>query len=546
MLLKIGLLSPKSSLHPLPFLLFVGALSVALSGCVATSKKNAPLTTIDKWVEPQVNAQTRPLQRPLPPLPSFAELQQLAKDPTPTPALSAKLYRLFTQPVIHNTGKKTQRPHNATLGDFLRVASWNVEKSIHTKSAVAALMSESAFKAQLKPDILDDPNRLEEALRQRERLITADVLLLQEMDVGMPRSGYLDAAREFAKALGMNYSYAVQQLEVDPVALGLEPGAPAPDPSRYKGLFGIAVLSKYPILDATCFQLQNQPYDWYHDEQIVPGPVEKIRRWAAKLLVHSDIQREMKIGGRNFFRVDLQVPGLPNNTLSIIHNHLEIKTTVRGREKQMTEILEYIRSIPHPIVMAGDHNSAHTDVSATSLQRLTHRTSTDPQTWVTVAANILSIAPDGISLARSTLNATKNLHNPLAIDIPLIFPNRARRLFNKIQNYQFDDGGRFDCRGDKQRSINGASGRFANSNEHYWKGLRPTFRVPRPIGPMGKTRLDWIFVKAPPEWQQSYRFAPHFGETLEMLDKALTLPLSDHRPIVADLPLTEPRFPEAD
>lgn len=473
-------------------------------------------------------------------------MQQLAIDPTPTPALAAKLDRLFNQPVIHNTGKKPLRPHNAALGDFLRVATWNVEKSIHTESAIAALKSESAFKAQLKPKILADPKRLEEALRQRERLITADVLLLQEMDVGMPRSGYLDAAREFAKALGMNYSYAVQQIEVDPVTLGLEPGAPAPDPARYQGLFGIAVLSKYPILDATCFQLKTQPYDWYRDEQVSPGPVEKFRRGAAKLLVHSDIQREMKIGGRIFYRVDLQVPGLPNDTLSIIHNHLEIKTTIRGREMQMAEIFEHIRTIPHPVVMAGDHNSAHTDVSATSLLRITRRTSADPQTWVSVATNLLSLAPDGVSLARSTLNATKNLHNPLAFHLPFIFPNRARRLFNQIEDYQFADGGRFDSRGDEQRSINGDSGRFANSNERYWKGLRPTFRVPRPIGPMGKTRLDWIFVKAPPEWQQGYRFAPHFGETLELFDTALTQPLSDHRPIIADLPLSEPLLHEAD
>lgn len=545
MLLQSGLPFSHSSLHLL-LLLATGALVIALTGCVGSTKKNAPLASIGKWVTTHRSAQTRSRQRALPPLPSFSELQQLSKDPTPTPALAAKLDRLFTQPVIHNTGKKPLRPHNAALGDFLRVATWNVEKSIHTGSAIAALKSESAFKAQLKPKILADPKRLEEALRQRERLITSDVLLLQEMDVGMPRSGYLDAAREFAKALGMNYSYAVQQIEVDPVTLGLEPGAPAPDPTRYKGLFGIAVLSKYPIRDATCFQLQTQPYDWYHDEQMPLGPVEKLRRWAAKILVHSEFQREIKRGGRIFYRVDLQVPGLPNDTLSIIHNHLEIKTTVRGREMQMAEILNHIRTIPHPVVMAGDHNTAHTDVSATSLLRITRRTSADPQTWVSVATNLLSIAPDGVSLARTTLNATKNLHNPLAIDIPFVFPNRAKRLFNQIEDFQFADGGRFDSRGDKQRSINGASGRFSNSNEHYWKGLRPTFRVPRPIGPMGRTRLDWIFVKAPPEWQQGYRFAPHFGETLELFDTALTQPLSDHRPIIADLPLNEPLLHEAD
>jgi len=518
---------------------------MVLVGCTTVIKKNASQTQVTEWVATPASANRAAPRQSLAPHPTFEELQQLARNPTPSPALASKLNRLFTQPVIDNGGKASLRPHNPVLGDFLRVASWNVEKSVNTFDAIRALKSESAFKALLKPKVLADPARLEEALRQRERLITADVLLLQEMDVGVPRSGYIDAAREFAKALGMNYSYAPQQIEIDPVTLGLEPGAPAPDPKRYKGLFGIAVLSKYPILNATCFQLQTQPYDWYHHEIVPPGPVEKLRRWAAKVLIHSDIQREMKIGGRIFFRVDLNVPGLPNDTLSIIHNHLEIKTTPRGREMQLKEILDYIRPISHPVIMAGDHNSAHSDVSATTLKRMTQRTSTDPQTWVSVATNLFSIAPDGVSLVRTSLNATKNLHNPLAINIPLIFPNRARRLFYNIEQYRFADGGQFDNRGDDERSINGISARFANSNEHYWKGLRPTFRVPRPIGPMGKTRLDWIFVKAPPEWHQSYRFAPHFGETLEMFDTALTQPLSDHRPIVADLPFAEPSISAA-
>jgi hypothetical protein len=317
-------------------------------------------------------------------------------------------------------------------------------------------------------------------------------------------------------------------------------GGPSPDPKRYKGQFGIAVLSRHPILSAEAFQLKTQPYDWHSDEQKPITAIEKARRFGAKVLVHSQFQRELKYGGRIFYRVDLGIPGLPHNRLSIIHNHLEIKTTTLGREAQLKEILEYIRPIPHAVVMAGDHNSAQTDVSATSVSRVARRASKDPQFWVDTAANAWSVIPDGISLARSIVNNIKNLHNPLAAHIPLIFPNQTRRLFKTIEKYRFDDGGRFDNRGDRSRSINGSSALFANSNERYWKGLAPTFHVPRPIGPFGRTRLDWIFVKQPTEWQDSYRLAPHFGETLEMLDKGLLSPLSDHVPIVADLPLLEP------
>jgi endonuclease/exonuclease/phosphatase family metal-dependent hydrolase len=517
-----------------------------LSSCIGP-KKNAHLTLVKE--RRHLNSPlplpllSTPPNRPTPATLSFAELRQLASDPTPQTAVAAKIDRLFSTASISNTAwsRRSQFSfaNNPTLGDFIRVASWNIEKSLFARDAAAALKSEDAFKRLLKPEVLQDPERLAEALRQRERLINADILLLQEMDVGMPRSGYIDATQEIAKALGMNYSYAPQQLEIDRVPLGIDPGSAKPDAARYKGLFGIAVLSRFPITHATAFQLKNQPYDWYHSELSQPDSVEKIRRYGAKLLLHTRIEREMKIGGRIFYRVDLHVPGLPGNTLTIIHNHLEIKTTTRGREQQLKEILEYIRSIPHPVIMAGDHNSAVADISPTSLLRITQRTVQDTQTWLSVATNVIG-TQTGISLARSALNATRNLHNPLAIHIPLLLPNRARKLFHLIEKFEFDDGGQFDPRGDKQRSINGSNSKFANSNESYFMGLRPTFRVPRPIGPIGRTRLDWIFVKQPAEWKDSYRLAPHFGETLETFDTALATPLSDHRPIVADLPLNEP------
>lgn len=38
----------------------------------------------------------------------------------------------------------------------------------------------------------------------------------------------------------------------------------------------------------------------------------------------------------------------------------------------------------------------------------------------------------------------------------------------------------------------------------------------------------------------SYKFAPHFGWTLQELNAAPDVSLSDHAPITVDLPLTEP------
>lgn len=69
----------------------------------------------------------------------------------------------------------------------------------------------------------------------------------------------------------------------------------------------------------------------------------------------------------------------------------------------------------------------------------------------------------------------------------------------------------------------------------------------RTIAFVGKFKLDWIFVKPPALTEpyankQPHRFAPHFGRTLKSLNDALKDRISDHSPIMADLPLGEPRL----
>src|SRR5690606_17547505 len=106
-----------------------------------------------------------------------------------------------------------------------------------------------------------------------------------------------------------------------------------------------------------------------------------------------------------------------------------------------------------------------------------------------------------VNSGRVILNTAKNFHSPLAMHVPVIFPNKTRGLFSGVEKFRFTDGGKFDFRGDKERSINRSSAKLANSNEKAIKGQTPTFRVQRPIGPIGRSRLDWMFVKVPPAAQ---------------------------------------------
>jgi hypothetical protein len=138
----------------------------------------------------------------------------------------------------------------------------------------------------------------------------------------------------------------------------------------------------------------------------------------------------------------------------------------------------------------------------------------------------------------------KNFHSPLAPHVPVVLPNKTRYLFSMVEDFRFTDGGAFDFRGDRLRSINQSSAKLANSNEKAIKGQTPSFSVQRPIGPIGQTRLDWIFVKSllkhPRERGGTYRLAPHYGEVLKGLSHGLNVRLSDHSPCVVDIPFGEP------
>jgi endonuclease/exonuclease/phosphatase family metal-dependent hydrolase len=483
----------------------------------------------------------------------FSEIQALAMNPRPRGDLQGKLTRFWETPIISNDAWKRgilpDRPRNSHLGEYLRVASWNIGKSLHIERIAELLASESAYL-----EYMDKPfsrKRRNYYLRQRERLASADVLILQEVDIGITRSGYIHGPEILAKALGMNYAYAPQQIEVGPVLQELAidsvagvnlPVEQAPDPERFRGVFGLLVLSKYPVRHADCFQLESHPYDWYANELAKYDALEGIRKLGTKSLFQTEILREAKVGGRIFFRVDLEVPDIPGNTLSVINVHLEIKAQAVKRQQQALEMLGHIWEIDNPVVFAGDFNSSRYDMSPTSLPRFTGRLVQNPNFWIYGTVNLLYPVYSILNTGRSVFNEVKNLHNPLAPHVPVALPNASRGLFTEIKDYRFKDGGRFDFRGDESRSINGRSALLSNSNQKNFKGYHPTFSVERPIGPFGLERLDWIFVKSGfySDEDDCYRLAPYFGETINAFHEPLPEALSDHRPIVVDLPLQSP------
>ena len=195
--------------------LFAPCLLLVLVSCGSLPKKNAAKTIVTSRSEPlKGHVKVAPRFQGTEFL-SFEELKVLARRPRPEGALKQKLDRFFSRPIVSNeawySGMRPWLNQNETLGDFLRIATWNVEKSIHAHEAAEMLRSRAAFEKLIDPEYAPEgsPER-EGLLRERDRLITADVVLLQENDIGISRSGYRDAAREAAQALGMNYAFAPQ------------------------------------------------------------------------------------------------------------------------------------------------------------------------------------------------------------------------------------------------------------------------------------------------------------------------------------------------
>ena len=493
---------------------------------------------------------------------TFDELVALSADPHPSGAIRGKYDALWSTPIISNeayyAGAKPRAPSSAALGPFLRVVTWNIEQSLHMDAAMEAFTDAEAYAKRMHPKRAGPGSkRFRRAMAERALLEEADVILLQEMDIGVKRSGYRDAARDLATALEMNYAYLPEYLEVDPVLLGRErirfqegqedveaTERYAVDPRRYKGLFGCAVLSRYPIIDAKGFRLFTQGYDWYWREKLKLSFLEHLRRFGAKNILLERQHREMKVGGRTYFRVDLSVPELPEGRISVINVHLEIKCPPQVRATQIGEIVNYIKDIRHPVILAGDFNSAPQDLSPTATPRVIERTLSVPEFWFSRFVEYL--LPQALVLNTSLWlsNLTKNYQNPTALHVPLIAPNPSGELFGLLQRFRFADGGAFDFRGERRRSA-WRAGKLSNANERDRWAYKTTFRVDRTVATLiGKYRLDWVFVKAylkrPRDRRGPRRFAPHFGRTLNALGASLAERISDHDPNVVDLPLQEP------
>jgi endonuclease/exonuclease/phosphatase family metal-dependent hydrolase len=524
--------------------------AVLLLTCIATTGFGSP----DK---PEFTRLSKPE------LLTFDELVQLEETDEPDAKLGGRLDKLLHTPFISNeayfSGARANRPSSDALGPFIRATMWNIERGIELDGITIALTQGDKFGKYIeeKKDPKSKPLTNEEmgnVNKQLAILKPADLFILNEVDNGVTRTDYRDVARELAQSLKMNYAYAVEFLEIDPLNLGLEKvnmedkaaetdiqKSFEPEKSRYLGLHGTAVLSRYPILRATVRPLP-VCYDWFLGEKKEISKLESGKRSGANLAFMERIAREVRRGGRTTLLVELAVPESPTGVVTVVAPHLETKCKPECRRKQMTEILGWIKGENNPVILAGDLNTSGTDTSPTSVSKVITNRLKDPDKWAVSAVKWSTGAP---TILLTPVNMLRNKNDPTGFDVPLVSRKKEAKLFGDLDDFHFEDGHTFDFRGEDARSADGRGGTLSDSNQRATKGFRYTFALARTYGGLvGEYKLDWFFVKGYATDSDkpggSYKFAPHFARTLQEVTDAPDESLSDHFPITVDVPLTEP------
>ncbi|HKQ58754.1 MAG TPA: endonuclease/exonuclease/phosphatase family protein, partial [Candidatus Eisenbacteria bacterium] len=214
------------------------------------------------------------------------------------PALEPRLRALLGTVRVHPPGRE---PEPARDPGRLRAVHWNIEHGNWYPMVETALAS--------------DP-----------RLAGADLVTLNEVDLGMARAGNRDVAADLARALGLHAAWAPLFLETTP---GRHDDAhAAAGQANHEALFGLAILSRWPFRSARIVEL--------------PGP-DRLQ-----------FDAEGMYGRYVALVAEVERPGAPFVAVSV---HLEVHRTRAHRAVQMAVLIDALGAERLPLVMGGDFNT---------------------------------------------------------------------------------------------------------------------------------------------------------------------------------------------
>jgi endonuclease/exonuclease/phosphatase family metal-dependent hydrolase len=222
----------------------------------------------------------------------------------------AEIRQLLDQPRVYRC--ESVRPR---LRSFLRVVEWNIQRGSHLDGIV-------------------------EVLTEHPVLRFADLVLINELDDGMIRSGNMNIALELSRTLSAHAIFGVEYLELtkgtgDELSLEGENTA---------ALHGNAILTRHS----------------YSNPEVIRLP----------RCENNFESKERRIGGRIGIIVDLEIDG---NTFVAGNTHLDVINTPRCRATQMRAMLQAVdarldeQAGNRAAILGGDLNT-HTFARGTRLR----------------------------------------------------------------------------------------------------------------------------------------------------------------------------------
>ena len=199
------------------------------------------------------------------------------------------------------------------LRSFLRVVEWNIERGARLEGIV-------------------------DVLNNHPVLSYADVLLLNEVDCGMIRSGNVNVALELSRALSAHAIFGVEYLEL---TKGNEVECQL-DGENTAALHGNAILTRHNFFEPRVVRLPRCENNFESSER--------------------------RLGGRIGILVELEIAG---KRLSTGNTHLDVVNTPRCRGKQMRAFLDAMEAHSQSklAIVGGDLNT-HTFARGTRLRAM--------------------------------------------------------------------------------------------------------------------------------------------------------------------------------
>jgi endonuclease/exonuclease/phosphatase family metal-dependent hydrolase len=227
----------------------------------------------------------------------FPALETMRRAPE-WPEWERRFEALLSTPFVTPAAAAPPPPADASR---VRAVHWNIEHGNHYAPIEAALLG-------------------------HPRLAGADLLLFNEIDLGMARAGNRDVTADLARALGLHAVFAPLFLES---TIGRDDDeATAGGAENREGLFGIAILSRHPLGTI----------------RVVPLPSPQTIQFGL----------ERMYGRHAALIVEVLRPGAPFVAVAV---HLEVHRTRLHRAAQIAGTMAALRGEKRPVILAGDFNT---------------------------------------------------------------------------------------------------------------------------------------------------------------------------------------------